>query len=107
MTCGRSKEKVSCVGDAGSSGEEGGEGRGEKSLLSWGRSLGGVGGDRVGTGTTRVVPDVMGTGAVISGAPPPVVVPANLHSLGLGGVLGASRSDPGFLGWPSRGNRGQ
>ena len=44
-------------------------------------------------------------GAVASGAPPPVVVAADLLCLGLCGVFGASRRDPGFLGWPTRGKK--
>ena len=43
--------------------------------------------------------------AVVPGAPPPVVVAANLFRLGLCVVSGASRRDPGFLGWPTRGKK--
>ena len=43
--------------------------------------------------------------AVVPGAPLPVVVAADLLCLGLCVVLWASRSDPGFLGWPTRGKK--
>ena len=43
--------------------------------------------------------------AVVPGVPPPVVVAANLFRLGLCVVSGASRRDPGFLGWPTRGKK--
>ena len=44
--------------------------------------------------------------AVLTQAPPPVVVSAYLVGLGLRGLFGASRGDPGLLGWPSRGKTG-
>ena len=43
--------------------------------------------------------------AVASGAPPAVIVAADLFCLGLCGVFWASRRDPGFLGWPTRGKK--
>ena len=44
-------------------------------------------------------------GAVVPGAPPPVVVAADLLCVGLCAMFGASRGDPGFLGWPTRGKK--
>ena len=43
--------------------------------------------------------------AVAPGAPPPVVIAADLPGLGLCGVFWASHRDPGFLGWPTRGKK--
>ena len=44
--------------------------------------------------------------AVLMQAPPSVVVPADLIGLALRGLSGASWSNPGLLGWPSRGQTG-
>ena len=44
--------------------------------------------------------------AVMTQALPPVVVPADLMDLGLRELFGASRSDPGLLGWASIGKTG-
>ena len=43
--------------------------------------------------------------AVAPGAPPPVIIAADLFCLGLCSVFWASRRDPGFLGWPTRGKK--
>ena len=42
---------------------------------------------------------------VVTWAPPPVEIPAHLFGTGRCSVSGASRGDPGFLGWPARGKK--
>ena len=57
----------------------------------------------MGAGTAGIKTDVTAR-AVVTGAPPPVVIPADLPGVGLD-VLRASRIDPRFLGWPCRGKK--
>ena len=72
-------------------------GESSRSLLPGGRSLSGAGGDRVEAETTGSEAH-MTTGTVVPGAPPSVVVAADLLCLGLRVAFRASRSSPSFLG---------
>ena len=99
-SCGEGK----CVSEVRKEGESGGWGRSHSSRLPWGGALGGTGCGRVCPKAARGEAHVA-SWTVVTWAPPPVEVPAHLFGMGRCSVSGASRGDPGFLGWPAGGKK--